>query len=41
MAEKSLKKCSVALITRDIQIKRTLGFYLTSVRMAKIKKLKR
>ena len=37
MAEKHLKKCSTSLVIREIQVKTILKFYLTSVRMAKIK----
>jgi hypothetical protein len=37
MAEKHLKKYPISLIIRETQIKTTLRFHLTQVRMSKLK----
>jgi hypothetical protein len=37
MAEKHLQKCPKTLVIREMQIKRTLRFYLRPIRMAKTK----
>ena len=37
MAEKHLRKCSISLVVKEMQIKTTLKFHFTPVNMDKIK----
>ena len=37
MAGKHLNKCSMSLVMREVQIKMTLRFHLTPIRLGKIK----
>jgi hypothetical protein len=40
MAKKHFHVCSIPLVISEMQIKTTLRFHLTPIKMAKIKKLK-
>lgn len=37
MADMHMKKCSTLLAIREVQVKTTLGYYYTTIRMTKIK----